>query len=313
MPFGATTLYDLVEETLRRIQPAQMDISVTLGQDVPIGSVGDTVVLRLTGGRNQLNFVAGGMVLSIDLENFYVSSYSQTTSEAQVIRGYQGSTPAAHLGPVGNNLGATVYCNPKFTRFDVATAINEELADLSANGLFQVRTIDVTYNPVFAGYDLPIDEGFIEVIGVRYKEAPPVYRFPEIKHWDVLPYMSDSHFPSGQGLIIYEAGWPGLPMHVWYSAAFAPLFNLNDDVIAGSGLPPTAVDILPVGAGIILNQDREIKRNFTEAQPDARKATEVPPGAVMNATKQMQLWRDRRVAAERARLKNKYKGIRHKP
>jgi hypothetical protein len=101
-------------------------------------------------------------------------------------------------------------------------------------------------------------------------------------------------------------------MHVWYSSAFDPLVNLTDDLVTTAGLPLTATDIVPVGAGIILNQDREIKRNFAEAQPDARKAPEVPPGAVMNSTKQMQLWRDKRIAAERARIRNKYKGIKHR-
>lgn len=301
-----TTFGSLIEETLRRIQPAQMDLTGTLVSAMtPIANGEVSFVV----GGDMADFIAYGMVLAIEMENFYVTAFNPITNITEAIPGYQGSAMATHA------VGTTVYINPKFTRFDIGVAINEELNDLSGatNGLFQVKTDDITFNPVFMGYDLPMDSGFIDVIGVRYKIAPPTHNYPPIKRWAVLPNMTDPIFPSGQTLVVYEGAWPGLPMHVWYTAAFDPLVNLTDDATATAGVPPTAVDIIPVGAGILLNQDREIKRNFTEAQPDARKAPEVPPGAVMNATKQMQVWRSNRIAAERGRLMRKYRYLHPKP
>ena len=302
-----TTYSDLIEETLRRIQPAQIDVSCQLVTPITNATPGATVTFTV--GGQMTNAISFGMVLSIDMENFYVTQWAPMPQTVTAISGYQGSTSTSHLA------GATVYINPKFSRFDVGVAINEELTDLSGptNGLFQVKTDDITYNPVFMGYDLPADSGLIDVIGVRYKIAPPTHNYPPIKRWALLPNMTDPVFPSHNALIIYEGGWPGMPLHVWYSSAFDPLTSLSDDVTTTAGVPPTAIDIIPVGAGIILNQDREIKRNFAEAQPDARKAPEVPPGAVMNATKQMQAWRAGRVASERTRLQKKYRYLKVKP
>lgn len=301
----------LVEETLRRIQPAQMDMSLTLAEDIPDGLPGDIVSITVSGNTSILNFMAPDMVIAIDWENFYITDTAQTTGSVTAIRGWQGSTPTAHVAPA-----AQVFLSPKFSRFDVCAAINEELMDLSAptNGLFRLRTLDVTYNPAFMGYDMSgVDPSYIDVIGVRYKIAPPLRNYPRIHRWAVFPAMTDPAFPSGYNLVVYTQGWPGLPMHVWYKAGFAPLVNPGDDVTQVSGLPASAIDIVPVGAGIILNQDREIKRNFAEAQPDARKAQEVPPGAVMNATKQMQLWRSQRISAERSRLERQTKYIKVHP
>jgi hypothetical protein len=301
---------------MRRIQPAQMDMTVNLASAIPTGNVGDIVNFNVAGDSRIVNFIAVGQVLAIDLENFYVLSVQQTTAGVTCMRGYQGSHPAAHTAMTSTTGGSLVYINPKFTRFDVATAINEELYDLSAptNGLYNLNTIDITYNPVFMGYDMTnVDPLIIDVVGCRYKIAPPTHNWPRIDRWAVFPQMTDAIFPSGFALIVYSPAWPGLPIHVWYKTSFFPLINLTDNVVNTTGMAPTALDILPVGAAILLNQDREIKRNFTEAQPDARKAAEVPPAAVMNATKQMQLWRGNRIAAERARLEQNVRWIRVKP
>ena len=211
---SAVTFSSLIEETIRRIQPAQMDLTCTLNEAIVNTVPGASVSFTVTG--EMVQFISYGMVLAIDMENFYVTDHGVINSTVTAIAGYQGSIPTIHTA------GTTVYINPKFTRFDVGSAINEELNDLSGatNGLFQVKTDDITFNPVFMGYDLPMDPGFIDVIGVRFKIAPPTHNYPTIKRWAVLPDMTDPVFPSGQALMIYEGGWPGLPLHVWYTAAF---------------------------------------------------------------------------------------------
>jgi hypothetical protein len=294
-----STFEATIEETYRRLVPAQLDLTVQLQKGI------DSYDQGLTLSAPPRTSVAFGEVLAIDMELLYVLEFDSSANTAVVMRGFLGSVPAPHA------TNTMIYVNPRFTRFDIAVAINQELQALSAAGLFQVKTVDIPYNPVFIGYDLP-SEGLIDVIGVRYKQVTPNYNFPTIRHWTVAPYMTDSHFPSGMGLFIYEPGFPGLPVHVWYSAAFDPLVNLNDDVTGVSGLPPTATDILSVGAQIILVNAREIKRNFTEAQPDPRKATEVPPAAVLNSVKGLELWRAGRIADERGRLHNQLKYLKLK-
>ncbi len=288
--FAPTTrLSDVIEETLRRLVPAQLDLTVNLGQ-----SIGPYVgEIPLTGNLRPVVF---GTVLSMDMELMYVTAFNTDTSMASVARGYQGSLPAEHIA------GALVYVQPKFSRYDIGVAINQELNSLSGAGLFQIKTDDITYNPVYQGYDLPTDPGFFDVIGVRYKQVTPVRNYPPIGRWAVLRQMTDPVFPSTQALIVYGAGYPGLPLHVWYSCAFGPLTELSDGIHEMSGLPTTAIDILSVGAQIILVNAREVKRNFTETQPDPRKAAEVPPLAVANSIKGLEAWRATRVAEERTRL-----------
>ena len=295
-----TTFSDVIEETMRRLTPAQLDLTVTLS--IGVDDQPTSQNMSFSGAMTQA--VAFGEILAIDMELVYVTAWDSLTLQATVERGAQGSTIAAHA------TNTNVYISPKFSHFDVSVAINQELQALSGAGLFQVATDDIVYNPTFQGYDLSNIGGLIDVIGVRYKIVTPTRNYPPIQRWSVLPFMTDTNFPSGTALIVYQSAYPGLPMHVWYSAAFTPLVNLTDDVVATSGLPATATDILSVGAQIILVNAREVKRNFMEAQPDPRKAPEVPPMAVANSIKGLELWRAGRISDERTRLANSLKYLR---
>lgn len=299
------TANDLIEETARRIMPAQLDISCATSTSLAVQAPLFTDTVTLTGPM--ITGVNVGYVLGIGLELLMVTGWVPSTGVATVLRGFMASPVSAH------STNSLVWIQPKFSRFDILQALNEELNDLSSPtaGLFQILTTDITYNPVFMGYDFPVQTGLIDVLGIRYRIAYPNQNLPPIRRWAVLPSTGPgiSFFPSGQGLIIYESGWPGLPLHVWYSAAFGQL-QTTATTVGSIGLPATAADIVPVGAAIILNNSREIKRNFTEAQPDPRKAQEVPPQAVMNATKAMEMWRMNRIAAERARLVQQTKYLR---
>jgi hypothetical protein len=124
-------------------------------------------------------------------------------------------------------------------------------------------------------------------------------------------------------------------MYLTYSAPFIPLVNLTDDVtmtpinnldgddapynfggqvplgtdgtpLKFPNLPTTAIDIPVLGAQIALMASREIKRNFIESQPDARKAADVPAGAVMDSVRALQMQRQARIDAEAGRLARQY-------
>jgi hypothetical protein len=89
---------------------------------------------------------------------------------------------------------------------------------------------------------------------------------------------------------------------------FINLVNLTDDVVATSGLPPTAIDIPAICAEIDLTSVREVKRDATESQPDPRKAADVPAGAMTAVAQALVLLRDRRIAAEADRLNRQWPG-----
>lgn len=301
------TFQQLVDETFRRLVPAQLDLSCKLNADLNSSATS----FRVTGPM--VNGISYGQRLSIDAEVMYVTNVTLTATHTThvtvtVIRGFDGSAAAAHTTTV------LLYIEPKYTAFDVMGAINEELDALSGpTVLFQVKTLTITYNPVFTGYDFPATDGIYDVLGIRYMIAPPTHNYPPIKSWWWADHMSNPIYPSNRILKIDGAGWPGLPMHVWYSCAFTHLTTLTQTVQTQSGLPLTANDIPPMGAAIRLTLGREIKRNFIESQPDPRKAPEFPPGAVMNSVKGLQMLYQRRITAERAKLKQKYARLKVKP
>jgi len=222
---AGTTFGDIIEKVYRRVMGGIRERTVQLAYAI---GANDTTV-TLTGA--QISSLAPGIILAVELELLYVIAWNSTTGQATVERGYYGSIPTAHDALT---LG---YINPRYSRYDIGVAINDDLRSLSSpdNGMFRVGVAQITYNPVYQGYDLgDLPANFIDVIEVRYKIAPPYRTFPPIKRWKVIRWNSqntDAAFPSGNGLIIYEPGWPGLPLYVTYTAPFIRLVDTADSLL----------------------------------------------------------------------------------
>lgn len=289
------TFGDWIERVRRDLMPAQRATFVQLS-----GATEATQnPITLSG---QLTNVQPGMVMSIDLEIFFVLSIDQNSGVTEVVPGYYNSVPASHQD------GVICYMEPRFSNFEISQAINDDLADLSSetNGLYQVGQTDIPYSPVFYGYDLAgVPTDYLKILEVRYKTVTPERRFPLVRQWEELRNQTDSAFPSGNAIVIRQSGAPGLPLHIVYAAPFVPLVNWTDP-ISLTGLPVTAYDLPPLGAQVQLVVPREVKRNATEAQPDARKATEVPPGAVAASINAVNARRTNRINSEADRLSRMY-------
>lgn len=244
-----------------------------------------------------LGSIARGAIISIDLEDIRVwetSALSVTVCE----RAVNGTAAASH-----SDL-ASVEVRPKFSKFRVLRAVNEDLRDLSSpvNGLFQVKTVDITYNAAIQGYDLTGVTDIINLLELRWKQSGPSKNWPLIRKHALVRNMATTEFASGMAVFLYEPAFPGLAIRVRYSADFTALTNLTDDVQTVAGLPVSANDLPPIGAAIRLVAPREIKRNFTEAQYDPNRLEEVPAGAELASTRGLQLLRQQRIISEEARL-----------
>ena len=318
---NGTTFGDLIEKVYRRTMGGIRERTVQIDQVGGIGSDDTTVVLL----GAQTNGIAPGVILAIELELLYIVEWDNENNIATVMRGYYGSVATSHIN------GTICYLNPRYSRYDIGVAINDDLRSLSSptNGLFRVGVAQLTYNPVFAGYDLgALPDNFIDILEVRYRIAPPYRTFPAIKKWKVLRGIPDPVFPSGKGLVLYESGWPGLPIYVMYSAPFVKLVDAADSVLNTpstndeaaphngystgtiTNLTPTMLDLPPLGAEIDLTLPREISRNFMESQPDPRKATEVPAGSVAGSVNALQMRRAARINEEADRLTRQYTRVR---
>jgi len=306
-----TTYNDWIEKTWRRVYSGANDAVVQLATAI----TPTTTSFGVTPAQSTV--MRNGAILSVDLEVMLVVNWNQNNGTATVIRGYEGSVPCAH------SADGLVYVQPKYTKFDIGIALNDELKRLSSpdSGLFQVGVSTVTYNPVYMGYDLgTIPTDFIDVLEIRHKIPFPTRNYPKISKWKVLRSIPDATvFPSGAGIVIYEGGYPGQPFYIQYSAPFTPLGNIlnNDnslnlsatlaqDVATTSGMLNPATDIPPLGAEIQLTLPREIKRNFMESQPDPRKALEVLAGNVSNSVQALTILYNERVSEEATRLQRQY-------
>lgn len=315
------TYKDLIEKVYRRVMSGVSEITVTLTSDIIAGTSQN---IGMSG--TQSSALVPGAILSVDLELMLVLSSNASANTVTVERGYMGSIATAHTQ------GTVVFVNSSLTKFDIGVAINDDLLSLSASGLVRINTAEIAYNPVFMGYDLgSLPTNFIDILEIRYKIPFPDRRYPPITRWHVSRYQDTSVFPSGNSLTIYEGGYPGLPMYVTYTAPLIPYVNLLDNVCAPpvtndpdgpyngyaglsviNSLPPTAIDIPPIGATIQLIQNREFSRNAYMIQPDPRKAADVPAGAIMNSTQRMEVWRQKRIEEEVARIHKQYGKLPHR-
>jgi hypothetical protein len=247
--------------------------------------------------------ITAGARLSVGLNTFYVWDVNTSGQTATVTAGEYGSTDANLAA------GTTVHVRPVFTDSELFNALNEEVAALSSpqSGLFQVKTIDLTYNASIDGYDISATD-IQAIYEVRFQEPGPYKDWPRIPaHEWVLErkaYVTD--FPSGTALRLNRGGWPGYDVRVTYMAPYSPFATLADDVTAVCGVSAQAADIPPIGAAVRLVAGREVKRNFTEAQPDTRRAEEVPPGAIANSARGLMMLRQQRISEEAARLRSQY-------
>lgn len=246
-----------------------------------------------------LGSVVIGSYITIDLETMFV--WSSTGSTATVERGMLGTAKAAHTA------GAIIYVNPRWSAFTILRAINAELAAYSSPkwGLYQMKTVDLTFSPSVYGYDLTSVTDLIDVYELRWK-GYVTGDWPLIRRWSLARNMATTEFASGLALLLDEGAGPGKTIRVRYKAPFTALSALTSDVQTVAGFPATANDIPPLGAAARLVAAREVKRAFTDSQPESRTAQEVPPGANRDAAGTLLRIRDDRLREESARLNQRY-------
>lgn len=296
----STTSTDLVNETLSYLYAGSRDPYNKLSGSLSAGATSLSLTYDVGAARE-------GSVLAVDLELMYVWEVTNETSRTLTVqRGYLGSTAATHSD------GAMVTVNPKFPAFNVLNAINADLDDLSANGLFQVATVSVTYSSQFQGYDLTSVSDLLEILQVKYDEAGPARLWPEIKSYKLRRSSDTTDFASGNALVVYEPGQDGSAVRITYAKPFTHFTGLAE-AITTTGLPTTAYDIPPMGAAYRLQAVREGQRNFNEAQPSVRRADEIGAGAQLQATRGLAQIRRDRIRVEASRLRKYWPNRRRVP
>lgn len=289
-----STLQTWVDTTRRQLMSGRQEQRNVLLGAYTAGSGTLTFSTEITG-------IVPGARLSVGLNNFYVLTVNSSAQSATVVGGQDGTTDANAAG------SSMVRVNPRFTDFEIVSELQNDLIDLSSpgNGLFQVTTVALTADLGLVGYDLAPPAGFIDIYNILVANSPVgTYKdWSELDqiNWRLDRNASTSLFPSGYSLQLF---WPlstGNAIRVQCRVGFTIPTALTDNLTT-TGLPTTAYDIPPLGAAMRLMAPREIKRNFTEAQGDSRRSSEVPAGAVANSFRPLGALRAQRIASEAGRL-----------
>jgi hypothetical protein len=286
-----TTAGTLVDRTVQNLLAGTVEERNKLASSLDASTTSVPIEYSLGSLREQT-------VFQVDSELMYVWEVNTASKTLTVERGFGGTTAATHVD------GAIVTVNPKFPRWQVLQALNDELSDLSSpmNGLFQMKTLDISYNGSDRQVNLTGVTSMIDLYDVRWRYTSDDY--PVVRNYRLMRDMPTADFASGYVLTLDEPVMSST-IRVIYKDAYGSLSS-EATTLASTGASSSLADLLVLGAQIRLLASREVKRNFIESQGDTRRSDEVPAGA-MNAsvTNLLRLRRDR-IQAEAARLSRQY-------
>jgi len=267
-----TAVADVIEEVRWHLLNGRREVVGSLAGDATNAVTTLTLSAAITG-------LTAGSVLECGLETMYVSAYTPGATSVTVIRGYQNTSPAAHY------IGDILIVNPVVPSWLILRKINAVLNSLSApqNALARMLSLDLSTGGGRLGYNLPVIDSFRDVWSVRYRVDNVGGWRPLGIGWRTLRDANLTDFPSGWG-IVFDSVPPNLPTQVWYRADFGNVTDWADDIEASTGLPPTAIDLLAIGAAVLGVEGREISHADRLAQPDPRRAAEVQTGGATNST-----------------------------
>lgn len=240
--------------------------------------------------------IDAGSRLGIGLNTFYVWSVDSVAQTATVTGGDSGSVDT------DATVGDVVIVNPRYTDSEIFNAINEEILDLGspATGLFQVKSVTLTYNAARIGYDLTGVTDMNSILEVRLDMPDTFGANPRTTLYRLERNSDTDDYASGLSLKLGD-GFPGRDVEVLYKAPFTTYTSVADDVL-DAGISASMVDIPPMGAALRLGAGREVRRNQTETQGDTRRAAEVPPGAVRSSFATIAGLRQARIQSEALKL-----------
>ena len=163
-----TTVQQLVDRTRQYLQSGYTTARNQLSAPYTAGSGTLAFKYPLAG-------ITAGARLSVGLNTFYVWDVNTAGLTATVTAGEYGSTDSNLAA------GTTVHVRPVFTDAELFNALNDEIVALSSpqSGLFQVKTIDLTYNSAIDGYDISATD-IQAIYEVRFQEPGPYKDWPRL-------------------------------------------------------------------------------------------------------------------------------------
>ena len=280
-----TTISEVVEGIRRELNSINRYEVSTLAANVDA----DDTVLTLT--YDLPPSLRAGAVLTIGWETMRVMAIETAPKEVTVIRGWEGSTAAAHTAL------DEVWINPRFTATKISEALHDECIGLPES-LYRVATYQA---PVTMGLDtIELPEEWVTMYGLidaRGRLTDPVTSsaqqrtvWPRIEGriyrsdpdvWTEGPTTGVYFRPKRR--LSYYTGTANVG-HILFTAALPfdlTTFDSTQDLITDFGMQASMLDIVKMGVKMRLMPDEEIGRSDRRGQDDNRRAEEVPSGAAL--------------------------------
>lgn len=217
-----------------------------------------------------------GMILSSNLNVWYVRNVNSGSRSVRVIPGYDNAPKVA------GKAGDFVYIRPRMTEWYSFSQLNNQFRLLSSpgRGLYKTDVWYDTINTTYQTYDIPVEAlNMVGLARIRYRlpGTPDVWYELQNKSYRVM----DSKVQ-----LLYNVPTGGSQLEFTYRAPFSQATGLLDEVETVVGLGESQLDIPPLGVAIGLIRTTESRRNQVQTQTDARRGAEVPPESnVMDATR----------------------------
>lgn len=227
-------LEDIIEEVLLNLEGyvGDQDVYGTLHADIT--STATSFIVDGSVFPDGSGFSTG--LVEIGTELVYVQNINRTTGEfSGVLRGFRGTTAAAHLANTG------VRNNPRFPRIAVSRAINDTIKSLYPR-IFAVKKLELTINGGVAQYDLPANT--LNVLSVQILEYGISQTWRRSKRWN-FDTTGGSNSTTGKVVNIFDAP-ASRPVQVVYTTEPTAL-EFGDDFSTVSGLPEWTRDIVVFG------------------------------------------------------------------
>ena len=240
--------------------------------------------------------ITAGSIIEVGTELMYVTSVSG--QNVTVMRGYASS--AAASSHADNSI---IRSNPQYPAHMILDALNDDLNDLSAKGLYQVKTATFTYSAATQGYNLASD--VLAVHRVTFTDESSDKSEPEVRRWSLRRNRDTATFASGVALVLADEPTSGQTVRVEYKAPFTTL-ALTSTALTDTGLHTEAYDLPPMGAALVLMAFKPIARESITTQAPIRRSEEVPSGAISASIRDLRFRRQERIEAEKARLSQLY-------
>lgn len=257
-----------------------------------------------------------GAVIVVGTESMRVISVDPAPKELTVIRGWEGSTAAAHSS------GAAVEINPRFASIDVYEALQDEVAGLPET----LYRVDQTQVAVALGQDtieLPAAwSNLYGLIDARQFITDPITTtgvdrtsWPRIEGrvvrgvaatWTEGPSTGVYFRPKKR---ISNYAGTAIAGHVYFTAALP--WDLTDvavtaDLVVDVGMQPSMLDVVKLGVKLRLLPDEEVGRSDRRGQDENRRASENPVGSALSAWRILNAQYVKRRTEESNRLRSLY-------